>query len=179
MLILCLRNLYWNGDMSLLGLQRIIYTPKGRAWNYASPTLGGTQNAAFLSLVYSKFLRQQRQANQLQKRYVCWSRGQLRYVLGDADRSFVVGYGVNPPLRAQNQGASCSPSSCDEVSVARALLRGSMEQVSPCSRAFSSLGVRTLHASLRGHVMSLQDRSPCGFSSWHVPRMACLLACKC
>jgi endoglucanase len=39
---------------------KVLFTPRGRAWNRASPTTGGTANAALLSLMYgqmkSKFL---------------------------------------------------------------------------------------------------------------------------
>ena len=97
--------------------QVVTYTPKGRAWNRNSGTLGGTANAAFLALTYSKFVRQQHEYNQLQKRYVCWARGQLRYMLGGAGRSLVVGYGVDPPTEAQNEAASCqpAPTTCNSV----------------------------------------------------------------
>lgn len=100
--------LYW---------QKIVYTPMGRAWNYQSPTLGGTANVAFLSLVYAKFLMAQNEYVQLAKRYVCWSRGQIRYMLGGAGQSLVVGFGVDPPSRVQNEAASCqpAPASCNKV----------------------------------------------------------------
>lgn len=32
---------------------------------------------------------------------------QTRYMLGDAGRSFVVGYGINPPTHVHHRGASC------------------------------------------------------------------------
>ena len=105
-------------DRSLCAcLQKIVYTPKGRAWNYQSPTLGGTANAAFLSLAYSKFLRDQKEYKQLEKRYVCWGRSQLRYMLGDTGRSFVAGVGTNPPTHVKNQAASCQPkpAACNKV----------------------------------------------------------------
>lgn len=98
--------------------QVVQYTPRGRAWNRNSGTLAGTANAAFLSLVYSKYVRQQKEYNQLQKRYVCWARGQMRYILGDSGRSLVAGYGKEPPTRVRNEAASCSPAPtvCNEVS---------------------------------------------------------------
>ena len=91
-------------------MQVVSYTGKGRAVNDNEQSLASTSNAAFLSLVYAKYARSVGQYNQLQKRYVCWSRGQMRYLLGDAGRSLVVGQGSNPPLRVQNEAASCSPS---------------------------------------------------------------------
>ena len=101
-------------------MQVVTYTGKGRAVNDNGQTLAETSNAAFLSLVYSKYARSVGQYNQLQKRYVCWARGQMRYILGDAGRSLVVGQGVNPPLRVQNEAASCnpSPSTCTRVRLA-------------------------------------------------------------
>ena len=64
--------------------QLVTYTGKGRAFNPNSFTLAGTQNVAFLSLVYSKYVRGIGQYNALQRRYVCWARGQARYILGGA-----------------------------------------------------------------------------------------------
>lgn len=40
---------------------------------------------------------------------------QIRYMLGDAGRSFVVGYGKDPPLRAHHRGASCRPGGCSNA----------------------------------------------------------------
>ncbi|KAK9842240.1 hypothetical protein WJX81_002174 [Elliptochloris bilobata] len=37
----------------------------------------------------------------------CWARAQLRYALGAAGRSFVVGWGPDPPLRPASAAASC------------------------------------------------------------------------
>jgi endoglucanase len=46
-------------------------------------------------------------ADQLGRLYLCWARGQARYALGDAGRSFVVGWGVNPPTHVHHRAASC------------------------------------------------------------------------
>jgi len=43
------------------------------------------------------------------------ARAQIRYMLGDAGRSYVVGYGKDPPLRAHHRGASCRPGDCSSV----------------------------------------------------------------
>jgi hypothetical protein len=40
----------------------------------------------------------------------CWARAQLRYALGAAGRSLVVGWGPGPPLRAASPAASCAAS---------------------------------------------------------------------
>jgi len=39
--------------------------------------------------------------------YACWARKQANYILGDTGRSFVVGYGVNPPGSYHHRGSSC------------------------------------------------------------------------
>ncbi len=44
--------------------------------------------------------------------------GQVRYMLGDAGRSFVVGYGKDPPERAHHRGASCRPGDCSGAQLA-------------------------------------------------------------
>ena len=36
--------------------------------------------------------------------YRVWAKSQLHYALGDTGRSFVVGYGVNPPKRPHHRG---------------------------------------------------------------------------
>lgn len=49
--------------------------------------------------------------------YKCWALSQIRYVLGDAGRSLVVGEGHNPPKRTQDRTASCPepPGVCNRV----------------------------------------------------------------
>ncbi|XP_069943511.1 uncharacterized protein [Cherax quadricarinatus] len=45
-----------------------------------------------------------------------WGQGQINYILGDTGRSFVVGYGVNPPKRPHHRSSSCPsmPGSCHD-----------------------------------------------------------------
>jgi hypothetical protein len=43
----------------------------------------------------------------LARLYACWARGQARFALGDTGRSFVVGWGVNPPTHVHHRAASC------------------------------------------------------------------------
>ena len=43
------------------------------------------------------------------KTYKCWALSQMRYMLGDAGRSLVVGVGENAPKRTQDRGAACPP----------------------------------------------------------------------
>lgn len=44
-------------------------------------------------------------------------RGQLGYALGDTGRSFVVGFGTNPPQQPHHRGASCpdTPATCGQA----------------------------------------------------------------
>lgn len=88
-------------------LQVVAYTPRGRAYNSASGSLGATANAAFLATTYSATEMYSNAA--LAARYVCWARSQIRYMLGDADQSYVVGYGARAPAHADNRAASCPP----------------------------------------------------------------------
>ena len=42
------------------------------------------------------------------KRYECWARSQVKYVLGDGTgSSFVTGSGNNPPTHSHHRGSSC------------------------------------------------------------------------
>lgn len=41
------------------------------------------------------------------RRIDCFTHAQLRYILGDSGRSFVCGYGKNPPTQPHHRGASC------------------------------------------------------------------------
>ncbi|KAI7842235.1 hypothetical protein COHA_004148 [Chlorella ohadii] len=72
------------------------YTARGRAYNPMSGSLGATANAAALSLMYADM---------------------IRYMLGDAGRSLLVGFGRNPPKRTQDRGAACpdAPEVCNRV----------------------------------------------------------------
>jgi len=46
-------------------------------------------------------------------KYMAFARQQVNYILGSTGRSFVVGYGVNPPTHCHHRGASCyGPNSC-------------------------------------------------------------------
>jgi len=44
-----------------------------------------------------------------------FAKNQIGYILGDTGRSFVVGIGVNPPLKPHHRAASCpdAPAGCD------------------------------------------------------------------
>lgn len=91
------------------------YTQRGRAFNPMSGTLGSTANTALLALMYSDVIAQEKPTTA--QAYQCWALSQLRYVLGDAQRSLVVGVGSNPPTRTQDRDAGCPapPAVCNRV----------------------------------------------------------------
>ena len=67
----------------LLLLQVILSSPRGRAWNQYSPSLGSTMNVAFLAQVYSAYIKpgggtEAKKA----KRYSCWAQTQVCHSLG-------------------------------------------------------------------------------------------------
>ena len=49
-------------------------------------------------------------------RYECWARSQMKYTLGSdgVGHSFVVGFGVTPPVQCHHRAASCpdEPATC-------------------------------------------------------------------
>ena len=49
--------------------------------------------------------------------YRCWALSQMRYMLGDAGRSMMVGFGHDPPKRTQDRNAGCpaAPAVCNRV----------------------------------------------------------------
>lgn len=50
-----------------------------------------------------------------QEKYRTFARQQIGYALGNTGRSFVVGFGINPPQRPHHRGSSCPnrPQPCD------------------------------------------------------------------
>ena len=55
---------------------KVLFTPKGRAFNRAAPSLGSTASTAFLSLLYgqshSRYISQEKS-----DRYTCFARSQV------------------------------------------------------------------------------------------------------
>lgn len=98
-------------------------------------SLGATANAASLALMYAGMV--EGSSASLARQYRCWALSQVRripgnpggrramrsavqpveraplpplqvrYMLGDAGRSLVVGFGDSPPERTQDRGAAC------------------------------------------------------------------------
>lgn len=86
----------------------VTYTPKKLAWRDQWGPTRYAANTAFLALVASDIGIQP-------NAYRTFARKQIHYMLGDSGRSFVVGFGKNPPLRPHHRSSSCpnKPAKCD------------------------------------------------------------------
>ncbi|XP_061198129.1 endoglucanase E-4-like isoform X1 [Saccostrea echinata] len=78
----------------------IPYSPKGLAFRNQWGSLRYASNMAFLALLLAD-------DGLHSSTYRDWAKGQIHYVLGDTGRSFVCGFGVNPPVHPHHRGASC------------------------------------------------------------------------
>ncbi|KAK9867945.1 hypothetical protein WJX84_010587 [Apatococcus fuscideae] len=92
------------------GNNGITVTPKGLAWTTDWGSLRNSANAALIAMIYSNQVTNITLATQ----YRCWAQGQIRYMLGDTGRSFVVGFGQDPPSHESHRAASCPypPATC-------------------------------------------------------------------
>ncbi|WP_312372805.1 glycoside hydrolase family 9 protein, partial [Lachnoclostridium sp.] len=81
---------------------RITYTPKGLAWLDSWGALRYATTTAFLASVYADWSGCS--AGKVST-YNAFAKQQVDYALGSAGRSFVVGYGVNPPTRPHHRTA--------------------------------------------------------------------------
>jgi hypothetical protein len=84
------------------------YTPKGLAWRLTWGSNRYAGNAALIAIIAAKY-------NILRAESITFARAQIHYMLGDAGRSFVVGFGNNPPQRPHHASSSCRdrPAPCD------------------------------------------------------------------
>lgn len=90
----------------IAGTADITYTPDGLAWSSQWGSLRYTTNAAFIAEVFSAHIAATDDLDS--KRYECWARSQIKYVLGDGTgSSFVTGSGNNPPTHSHHRGSSC------------------------------------------------------------------------
>lgn len=89
-------------------------TPKGLVWPSQAGVLRQVSNTALLFLVYAKMEKERGVDLHIRGVHECWAREQIAYMLGEGGRSFVVGYGHNPPKRVHHRGATCPtfPNSC-------------------------------------------------------------------
>ena len=81
--------------------QRVTYSPGGLAWIDIWGSLRYAANTAFLALVYSDRVRD------YSNRYRDFAVSQINYALGSnpAHRSYVCGFGNNPPVKPHHRGA--------------------------------------------------------------------------
>lgn len=78
----------------------IPYTPKGLAFR---SQWGSNRYAANMALIAIMASMQGLHQTEYRK----WAESQINYMLGDAGRSFVVGFGTNPPVQPHHRGSSC------------------------------------------------------------------------
>ncbi|KAJ7374676.1 hypothetical protein OS493_005018 [Desmophyllum pertusum] len=83
------------------------YTQKGLAWRDQWGPNRYSANTAFLALVAAD-------QGINPTTYREFAKKQIHYMLGDSGRSFVVGFGTNPPERPHHRSSSCplSPAPC-------------------------------------------------------------------
>jgi len=81
--------------------QRVPYTPGGLAWIQGWGALRYTANTAFLAFIYSDTV------SDFGNVYHAFAKRQINYILGDnpAKRSYVVGFGENPPRNPHHRAA--------------------------------------------------------------------------
>jgi len=81
--------------------KRVKYTPGGLAWLDRWGSLRYAANTAFLAFIYADRMRDHG------TRYRDFARSQINYILGDnpEHRSYVVGFGLNPPRNPHHAGA--------------------------------------------------------------------------
>ncbi|HEY9062887.1 MAG TPA: glycoside hydrolase family 9 protein [Pseudobacteroides sp.] len=89
---------YWAG----VGAEKIKYTPKGLAWLDQWGSLRYSTTEAFVASVYADW---EGCSKDKTKKYRDFAKKQIEYALGSSGRSFVVGYGTNPPQHPHHRTA--------------------------------------------------------------------------
>ncbi|EPR13542.1 glycoside hydrolase family 9 protein [Ruminiclostridium papyrosolvens] len=84
---------------------RVSYTPKGLAWLFQWGSLRHATTQAFLAGVYADWAGCTPSKVSVYKDFL---KSQIDYALGSTGRSFVVGYGVNPPQHPHHRTAHSS-----------------------------------------------------------------------
>ncbi len=87
------------------GGERITYTPKGLAWLDGWGSLRYATTAAYIAAVYAQW---NGCPSAKRDTYMSFCEKQINYALGSTGRSFVVGYGVNPPEHPHHRTAQGS-----------------------------------------------------------------------
>lgn len=117
---------YWTSGY---GGERISYTPGGLAWLDTWGSLRYAANTSFLALLYSDWLRSKEGDSSKVLRYHDFAVRQMRYMLGDnpAGRSYVVGFGSNPPSQPHHRTSHGSWSNnLNEPTTQRHILYGAL-----------------------------------------------------
>ncbi|MCF6775916.1 glycoside hydrolase family 9 protein [Thiotrichales bacterium 19X7-9] len=81
-------------------------TPQGLAWLSEWGALRYSANTSLLAFIFADYLQQANDSSAA--KYENFAQSQINYMLGDNEqsRSYVVGFGNNPPLRPHHRGAS-------------------------------------------------------------------------
>lgn len=104
--------------------ERIKYTPKGLAWLDQWGALRYATTTAFLACVYSDWENCDKDKAKV---YMDFAKSQANYALGSTGRSFVVGFGENPPKKPHHRTAHGSwADSQSEPSEHRHVLYGAL-----------------------------------------------------
>ena len=87
------------------GGERVTYTPKGLAWIDSWGSLRYATTSAFIAAVYSDWKGCPSSKRQT---YIDFYESQINYALGSSGRSYVVGFGTNPPEHPHHRTAQGS-----------------------------------------------------------------------
>ncbi|XP_006822158.1 endoglucanase A-like [Saccoglossus kowalevskii] len=84
------------------------YSPNGMVFRHEWGSLRYSTSTAFIALSLAE-------AGPKRTLYRKWAKGQVDIAMGSTGRSFVVGFGSNPPTQPHHRGSSCPdlPASCD------------------------------------------------------------------
>ncbi|XP_060066785.1 endoglucanase E-4-like [Ylistrum balloti] len=90
------------------------YFSSGQAFRDKWGSLRHTANMAFVALVAAEHGLHSTE-------YRAWAKSQIHIALGDTGRSFVVGFGVNPPSHPHHRSSSCPmmPAPCSQEALTR------------------------------------------------------------
>ena len=94
---------WWTTGTS--GGERVKYTPKGLAWLDSWGSLRYATTMGFLASVYASSGKCD---SSRAKNYIAFAESQCNYALGSSGRSFVVGFGENPPQHPHHRTAQGS-----------------------------------------------------------------------
>lgn len=97
--------------------RKVTSTPDGLSYvnmGDNSTSLRNAANSAMLGFSFALEGARQGMSDEMRWTYECWGMLQIRYMLGDSGRSYVVGYGKDYPKRVHHRGATCpdSPATC-------------------------------------------------------------------